>query len=183
VNLTEGVEVKRIVIAAGLLAAISIPAVASASTPTGRHFGVYRYVYRHAVKRFGMKVVGCELMYTCHTDLSDEVVVASTHRLETMLHPPNTFHATAHDPEPVVSLPYGNWAIPSYIVQCESTFQNLPPNGAGASGYYQIIPSTWLAYGGGRYASQAYEASKSEQDVIAARIWNGGAGAHQWVCA
>jgi hypothetical protein len=79
-------------------------------------------------------------------------------------------------------LPYGNWAIPSSIVQCESTFQNLPPNSASASGYYQIVTSTWLAYGGGRYASQAYLASKSEQDVIAARIWDGGNGARQWVC-
>src|SRR5581483_6090299 len=31
------------------------------------------------------------------------------------------------------------WAIPYPIVLCESGGQNLPPNGAGASGYYQII--------------------------------------------
>lgn len=79
--------------------------------------------------------------------------------------------------------PYGNWAIPGYIVQCESTFQNLPPNSAGASGYYQIIPSTWAGYGGGAYASQAYEAPKVDQDIVAGRIWDGGNGAGQWVCA
>jgi septal ring factor EnvC (AmiA/AmiB activator) len=77
--------------------------------------------------------------------------------------------------------PGGPWAIPWPIVQCESGGQNLPPNSAGASGYYQIIPGTWALHGGaGRHA---YQASKAEQDRVAARIWSGGSGASQWVCA
>ena len=36
--------------------------------------------------------------------------------------------------------PGGPWAIPWPIVQCESGGQNLPPNSAGASGYYQMLP-------------------------------------------
>jgi hypothetical protein len=83
---------------------------------------------------------------------------------------------------PAPTTAYGPWAIPASIVECESTYQNLPPNSAGASGYYQIIPSTWISYGGGQYASQAYLASKAEQDIIAAKIWDGGNGAGQWVC-
>jgi peptidoglycan hydrolase CwlO-like protein len=75
----------------------------------------------------------------------------------------------------------GGWAIPYAIVLCESGGQNLPPNSAGASGYYQIIPSTWKLFGGSGPA--AYLASKSEQDAVASRIWNGGAGASNWVCA
>ncbi len=75
------------------------------------------------------------------------------------------------------------WAIPSSVVQCESGGRNLPPNSAGASGYYQIIPGTWQAYGGGRYAPSAYQATAQQQAVVAARIWDGGAGANQWVCA
>ena len=75
------------------------------------------------------------------------------------------------------------WAIPAYVVQCESGGQNLPPNYAGASGYYQIIPSTWLAYGGGQYAPAAYEATAQQQAAIASKIWDGGSGASQWVCA
>jgi septal ring factor EnvC (AmiA/AmiB activator) len=77
--------------------------------------------------------------------------------------------------------PSGGWAIPYAIVLCESGGQNLSPNSAGASGYYQIMPATWKLFGGTGPA--AYLASKSEQDAVASRIWNGGAGAHNWVCA
>ncbi len=77
--------------------------------------------------------------------------------------------------------PSGGWAIPYAIVLCESGGQNLPPNSAGASGYYQIMPATWKLFGGSGPA--AYLASKSEQDAVASRIWAGGAGASNWVCA
>lgn len=73
------------------------------------------------------------------------------------------------------------WAIPYPIVLCESGGQNLPPNSAGASGYYQILPSTWRLFGGSGPA--AYLASKAEQDAVATRIWAGGSGAGNWVCA
>jgi peptidoglycan hydrolase CwlO-like protein len=75
----------------------------------------------------------------------------------------------------------GPWAIPWPIVQCESGGTNTPPNWAGASGYYQIIPATWRLFGGSGPA--AYLAPKAEQDRVAARIWNGGAGAGNWDCA
>jgi septal ring factor EnvC (AmiA/AmiB activator) len=77
--------------------------------------------------------------------------------------------------------PGGPWAIPWPIVQCESGGQNLPPNGAGASGYYQMLPSTWKGLGGS--TPHAYLASKAEQDRLAAVLWAGGAGARNWVCA
>lgn len=77
--------------------------------------------------------------------------------------------------------PSGGWAIPYQVVLCESGGQNLPPNSAGASGYYQILDSTWKGAGGAGPA--AYLASKSEQDAVASRLWAGGAGASNWVCA
>ena len=40
---------------------------------------------------------------------------------------------------------------------------------------------TWRLFGGTGPA--AWQASKAEQDRVAARIWAGGAGAHNWVCA
>jgi septal ring factor EnvC (AmiA/AmiB activator) len=77
--------------------------------------------------------------------------------------------------------PGGPWAVPWPIVQCESGGQNLPPNSAGASGYYQMLPATWKGLGGS--TRHAYQASKAEQDRLAAALWAGGAGAHNWVCA
>jgi septal ring factor EnvC (AmiA/AmiB activator) len=77
--------------------------------------------------------------------------------------------------------PGGPWAIPWPIVQCESGGQNLPPNHAGASGYYQFMPDTWRGLGGS--TPHAYQAPKAEQDRLAARLWAGGAGRHNWVCA
>jgi peptidoglycan hydrolase CwlO-like protein len=77
--------------------------------------------------------------------------------------------------------PGGPWAIPWAIVQCESGGQNLPPNSAGASGYYQMMPATWAGLRGS--TSDAYKASKAEQDRLASKLWNNGAGASNWVCA
>jgi septal ring factor EnvC (AmiA/AmiB activator) len=77
--------------------------------------------------------------------------------------------------------PGGPWAIPWPVVQCESGGQNVPPNYATASGYYQMLDSTWKGLGGS--TPHAYQASKAEQDRLAARLWNGGAGARNWVCA
>jgi multidrug efflux pump subunit AcrA (membrane-fusion protein) len=77
--------------------------------------------------------------------------------------------------------PGGPWAIPYAIVECESGGQNLPPNFATASGYYQFITSTWKGMGGS--TKHAYQASKAEQDRLAARLWDGGRGARNWDCA
>jgi septal ring factor EnvC (AmiA/AmiB activator) len=77
--------------------------------------------------------------------------------------------------------PGGPWAIPWAIVQCESGGQNLPPNRASASGYYQMLDTTWKGLGGS--TPHAYQASKAEQDRLAARLWAGGAGRGNWVCA
>lgn len=74
----------------------------------------------------------------------------------------------------------GPYAIPTYIVMCESggNYSALNPS-SGAGGAYQIIPSTWKAYGG---KGLPHLAPKAEQDRIARLIWeNDGPGA--WVCA
>jgi peptidoglycan hydrolase CwlO-like protein len=88
--------------------------------------------------------------------------------------------APQSSPTPTGPQASGGWVIPGAIVACESGGQNLTPNSAGASGFYQIIPSTWKEFGGTGPA--AYLASKAEQDQVASRIWSG-AGWQAWDCA
>jgi muramidase (phage lysozyme) len=55
-------------------------------------------------------------------------------------------------------------------------------NSSSAAGKWQILDSTWAGYGGTQYAPTADQATEAEQDSIAAKIWDGGNGAGQWVC-
>jgi septal ring factor EnvC (AmiA/AmiB activator) len=73
----------------------------------------------------------------------------------------------------------GPYSIPTYIVMCESggNYSALNPS-SGAGGAYQILPSTWELYGGKGLPN---EASKAEQDRIAAEIW-ADSGPSAWVC-
>jgi septal ring factor EnvC (AmiA/AmiB activator) len=74
----------------------------------------------------------------------------------------------------------GPYSIPAYIVMCESggNYGAVNPS-SGAGGAYQILPSTWDLYGG---EGAPQDASKHQQDQIAAQIWaDSGPGA--WVCA
>ena len=74
----------------------------------------------------------------------------------------------------------GPYSIPTYIVMCESGGNYHALNASsGAGGAYQILPSTWAAYGG-HGAPQG--APKAEQDRIAAEIWRD-SGPSAWSCA
>jgi peptidoglycan hydrolase-like protein with peptidoglycan-binding domain len=73
----------------------------------------------------------------------------------------------------------GGYSIPSGIVQCESHGNYSAVNSSsGAGGAYQIMPSTWQAYGG---QGLPQNAPRAEQDRIAGEIY-----AHQgpsaWTC-
>lgn len=74
----------------------------------------------------------------------------------------------------------GPYSIPTYIVMCESggNYSAVNPS-SGAGGAYQILPSTWALYGG---SGAPQDASKEEQDRIAAEIW-ADSGGSAWVCA
>lgn len=81
--------------------------------------------------------------------------------------------------------PYGKWAIPAYIVMCESHGNFRARNRvSSAGGAYQILDSTWIAYGGTPYRDShpAAVAPPWEQHKIAGRIWRRG-GPSQWQCA
>jgi peptidoglycan hydrolase-like protein with peptidoglycan-binding domain len=71
------------------------------------------------------------------------------------------------------------YTVPSGIVQCESggNYSAVNPS-SGAGGAYQIMPSTWQAYGG---QGLPQDAPKSEQDRIAAAIY-ANQGSSAWSC-
>lgn len=73
----------------------------------------------------------------------------------------------------------GPYAIPTYIVMCESggNYSAVNPS-SGAGGAYQILPSTWELYGG---EGEPQNAPKAEQDRIAGEIW-ADSGPSAWVC-
>jgi len=74
----------------------------------------------------------------------------------------------------------GPYSIPTYIVMCESGGNYHAVNSSsGAGGAYQILPSTWAAYGG---QGAPQDAPKAEQDRIAAEIWRD-SGPSAWACA
>jgi septal ring factor EnvC (AmiA/AmiB activator) len=74
----------------------------------------------------------------------------------------------------------GPYSIPTYIVMCESGGNYHALNSSsGAGGAYQILPSTWAAYGG---QGEPQNAPKAEQDRIAAEIWSD-SGPGAWSCA
>jgi Transglycosylase-like domain len=72
------------------------------------------------------------------------------------------------------------FSIPVSIVMCESGGNYRAVNAStGAGGAYQIMPSTWAAYGG---SGLPQNAPPAEQDAIAAKIY-ATAGPGQWSCA
>ncbi len=74
----------------------------------------------------------------------------------------------------------GPYSIPTEIVMCESGGNYSAVNtSSGAGGAYQVLPSTWALYGG---EGAPQDASKAEQDAIAAQIW-ADSGFSAWVCA
>ena len=59
------------------------------------------------------------------------------------------------------------------LAQCEASGNWAINTGNGFSGGLQFTPGTWLAFGGGKYAPQAWMASREEQIEIAEKVLAG----------
>lgn len=97
---------------------------------------------------------------------------------------PGTAHKRHLPKRHVGGFAYGRYAVPAYVVRCESGFNPHAvnySNPARPAGLYQMLTSTWLGYGGGRFASTADRATEYEQGVIASRVLRG-QGPRAWAC-
>ncbi len=174
----------------GLLAAA---APAAAQTPTQiplLHQGsagsavsrVQRALHIHATGHFGRATQRAVLAFQRHDRLSVDGIVGTQtwDALFGIAAPPApSAGSSSTGAGAAASSSTGGYTIPSGIVRCESggNYAAVNPS-SGAGGAYQILPSTWSAYGG---QGLPQDAPKAEQDRVAAEIY-----AHQgtsaWTC-
>lgn len=176
---------KRLLCVTALLCVVATVGVADAKAPTARHRGVYLYLRRHVEAQFG-HIDGRNIVVDGRSDgraVTDAMVVRSSRVMERWLAPPPLAPVLAVAPSytsaPAPASYGGSYAIPSGIVRCESggNWRAVNPS-SGAGGAYQILPSTWAAYGGQGLPENA---SPAEQSSIAARIY-AAQGPAAWSC-
>lgn len=174
---------------AGLIAALMVGIPTAPANANRVHLKVtYSGLYHAVAKKHGKRAPGRNIRkYGIRVDhgtraATDAELARSIRTFRRWLAPPVAV-ATATDQTPTAytssaSNTGGKWAIPSYIVRCESggNYRALNPSGAG--GAYQIMPGTWTAYGG---TGSPHTAPPAEQDRIAAKIY-AAEGSSPWVC-
>jgi hypothetical protein len=166
---------KRHVIPTGvalLATAAAVPAVAGAQAPTKAHVQSYRHAYHEVASQLGARVPGRNIIAdgTAHGAATDAETVSSIAVLQRMLAPAPTVSSTS----------YGSSAGAAGVPACASESGSDYSTGAdntnassGATGRYQILPSTAAGYG-------CDLSTPAGQDACAQVIYeNQGAGA--WV--
>ncbi|HZE07052.1 MAG TPA: transglycosylase family protein [Solirubrobacteraceae bacterium] len=177
---------------AGLMAAAG-PAAAQLAAPatllkTGSH-GRYVKRVQHALHlrdsgHFGRRTRRAVLAFQRKDGLLvDGIVGPQTWDALFKISPPQPAPAASATPSAspgtTAASGSGGYSIPSGIVQCESggNYGAVNPS-TGAGGAYQILPSTWQAYGG---QGLPQDASPAEQNRIAAEIY-ASQGPSAWAC-
>jgi peptidoglycan hydrolase-like protein with peptidoglycan-binding domain len=168
---------------AGLLAASSAAVAAPVSLLTQGSRGsdvarVQRALHQRATGRYGARTRRAVLAFQ-HRDglMVDGIVGVQT--WDALFHIPAPVTPTTSTTAAPRTQTGGGYTVPSSIVQCESggNYSAVNPS-TGAGGAYQILPSTWSAYGG---QGLPQDASPAQQGQIAAEIY-----AHQgpsaWTC-
>jgi peptidoglycan hydrolase-like protein with peptidoglycan-binding domain len=181
-----GTGVAAVAASAGLLAAAAPAAAQTPSQTSLLNQGsagsavsrVQRALHLQATGRFGRATERAVLAFQRRDRLSvDGVVGPQTWDALFRITPHGSASSSTTGASAASST--GGYSIPSGIVQCESggNYSAVNPS-SGAGGAYQILPSTWSAYGG---QGSPQDAPKAEQDRIAAEIY-ARQGASAWVC-
>lgn len=183
---------KRIILAVAL-AAVAFPSAAVARQVTPRHAGVYEHLYHHAAAKYGKRAPGRNVLKDGRSDskpVTDARVLGSIKVLERLLYPPPVVVSqpvVTSTAAPSQSVGTSTAPAPSYssggaggVPACASeSGTNYSTGGAntnassGATGRYQILPSTARAYG-------CSMATPSAQDACAQTIYQH-QGASAWV--
>ena len=160
---------------------MALPATAVAKPFTRHDARAYQRAYHAVARTYGSRAPGRNIIRdgeasgrpVTHADVRRSISV-----LRRMLYGmPAATSVPITAPKPIYY--GGGYSIPAYIVQCESggNWRAVNPS-SGAGGLYQILPSSWAAYGG---TGLPQNATPGQQSLIAARIY-AAVGASAWTC-
>jgi hypothetical protein len=173
---------KRFMLPAGVAVAALAPGVAAAKPPTPAHARAYEKVYREVSHELGPRVPGRNILRDGRKDhhhVTDAQTVASLNVLERMLAPALAPASSATAPATGTALAgstAGAGGVPACASESGSNYSTGSANtnaSSGATGRYQILPSTAAAYG-------CNLGSAAGQDACAATIYRN-QGASAWV--
>ena len=174
---------KRFMLPAGAAIAVIAPAAAAAKAPTPAHDRAYERTYHQVAHRLGSRVPGRNIVkdgVAANRAATDAEVISSIAVLERMLAPLSTsvsarssFTAPAASSANTTSSTGGLPACASESGTNYSTGSDNTNASSGATGRYQILPSTAAAYG-------CSLATSAGQDACAQVIYEH-QGASAWV--
>ena len=140
---------KWLIVPATAALAAALPGAADAKPPTPGHAHAYERAYRQAVHLFGRRAPGRNIVkdgISAHRGATDGQTVASLAVLERMLTPaPSTTAAS-----PTAGTGNGTATVPACASESGSDYSTGSENtngSSGATGRYQITPSTAASYG------------------------------------
>ena len=152
---------KRLILPVGVALTAAAPGVAmaaipagsaSAGRPTAAHAREYEQAYQKVAKELGRRVPGRNIVkdgMPGGTPATDAQVVTSLTVLQRML-APATASSSVTTPSTVSSSAAGAAGVPACASESGTNYSTGPSNtnpSSGATGRYQILPSTAAAYG------------------------------------
>jgi hypothetical protein len=173
---------RRFLIPTGVAVAALAPGVATAKPPTAAHAHAYEQAYREVSHKLGPRIPGRNILKDGrkdHNRVTDAQTVASLNVLERMVTPalaPATGAGASASSTALTSSTAGAGGVPACASESGGNYSTSASNtnsSSGATGRYQILPSTAAAYG-------CNLATAGGQDACAQTIYRN-QGANAWV--